>query len=539
MKIFNRKKKLNLNEDAKANKILNNGKLLKENFEEEHPDFYDAIWDATEVIRNIHDELNDDYDFTAENLEYLGNKIIENGEVFIDVANKLKGELNEGIFDSREKKESMYRELIKQVFKQDANIVINDIVGNCTGLLEEVVGEFNDEGDKSHNLALGLIKLINNARTTVNKTPQSLFTSIINIGQKYARDSVKLEELVAYKSKVGKLQNSGKNGFKAMQFMFSKINEQLNSKLDLYVKTLRREFKIVESLDELNESIKTLEPIMTDEEISAVTSVPLAIASAYEDSKRADEHMEADMKEKEKVVREFLKDSEVIEKEDEYSIKLELNESLFSEANQELSKVENTASNLFTRDAAIINKINSVEGVINYLKSIRDECKTPKYIDSLIAKAAASKNLFKALELLYNVNLKGDGMGVNLKEGRAKKDLFDSLFDEVYTQLSSSPMGSAYTQYRGEYDDENELGISYDDNKPDMVGLHITSNDTNRFDSAKKIADAYNLESTVENVPGLKDSYRFIIWIDENAPAWNSPVRFKGEFIEREESSEH
>ena len=95
MKIFNRKKKLNLNEDAKANKILNKGKVLKENFEEEHPDFYDAIWDATEVIGNIQDELNDDYDFTADNLEYLGNKIIENGEVFIDVAKKLRGELSE------------------------------------------------------------------------------------------------------------------------------------------------------------------------------------------------------------------------------------------------------------------------------------------------------------------------------------------------------------------------------------------------------------------------------------------------------------
>ena len=387
MKIFNRKKKLNLNEDAKANKILNNSKVLKENFEEEHPDFYDAIWDATEVIGNIQDELNDDYDFTADNLEYLGNKIIENGEVFIDVAKKLRGELSE-----------------------------------C---------------------------------------------------------------------------------------------------------------------NELNESIKTLEPIMTDREISAVTSVPLAIASAYEDSKRADEHMEADMKEKEKVVREFLKDSEVIKRDDEYSIKLELNESLFSEANQELSKIENTASNLFTRDAAIINKINSVEGVVNYLKSIRDECKTPKYIDKLIAKAAASRNLFKALELLYNVNLKGDNMGVNLKEGRAKKGLFDNLFDEIYTQLASSPMGSAYTQYRGEYDDENELGISYDDENPNRVGIHITSNDISRFDSAKKLADAYNLESTIENIPGLENSYKFIIWMDEDAPAWNSPVRFKGEFIKREETDEH
>lgn len=265
MKFFNRKKKLNLNEDAKANKILNNGKVLKENFEEEHPDFYDAIWDAAEILDNIQDELNDDYDFTADNLEYLGNKIIENGEVFIDVANKLRGELSE-----------------------------------C---------------------------------------------------------------------------------------------------------------------NELNESIKTLEPIMTDESISAVTSVPLAIASAYEDSKRTDEHMEADMKEKEKVVREFLKDSQVIKRDDEYSIKLELNESLFSE--KKISLIETP------------EKLEGFKAFITNLGKYNEGELVGKWVEFPIEKTEFDKIL--------------SSIGVS-----DKPDAEGNVYDEWFVTDYESPIGDAYDEL-GEY----------------------------------------------------------------------------------------
>jgi hypothetical protein len=159
------------------------------------------------------------------------------------------GALKEGIFDSKEKKQKVYAEAIKQVFGKDASIVANETITVAVDLVQEVADKVNDDGDKSKALALGVIKLINNAKVTINKTPHSLVKSIISIGQKYERDSLNLKELIDFNSKVGKLQNSSKDGYKAMEFLFSKLNPTLVKKLDLTVSVLKREFGIVESCD--------------------------------------------------------------------------------------------------------------------------------------------------------------------------------------------------------------------------------------------------------------------------------------------------
>jgi hypothetical protein len=155
--------------------------------------------------------------------------------------------VKEGIFDNKDKKQKAYAEAIKQVFGKDAGIVANEVINNAADLIQEVADRFNDDGDNSKTLALGVIKLIKNAKVTINKTPHSLVKSIISIGQKYERDSVNLSELTDFISKIGKLQNSSKDGYKAMEFLFSKLNPALIKKLDLTVDVLKREFGIVES----------------------------------------------------------------------------------------------------------------------------------------------------------------------------------------------------------------------------------------------------------------------------------------------------
>ena len=165
------------------------------------------------------------------------------------VEEDLKEALEEGIFDSKEKKQKTYAELVKKVFEKDINIVANEAVINADNLIKEVADGLPDDKDQSTRLAKGVISLINNAKQAINKTPHSLIKNIIAIGQKYERESLNLEELVGFMKKVGKLQSVDKAGYKAMEFLFEKINKALDVKLAQTIKFLKNEYKIIESID--------------------------------------------------------------------------------------------------------------------------------------------------------------------------------------------------------------------------------------------------------------------------------------------------
>ena len=152
--------------------------------------------------------------------------------------------VKEGIFDSKEKKAKNYLELINSVFEEDVNRVVNNVVSSASDLIQEVADTLGEDSG-SKNLANSIIKVINSAKSTLNKTPHSLVKSVVSIGQKYQRDSINLEELQQFISKVGKLQTAGKDGYKAMQFLFDKLNKSLQSKLDLAVKFLEKEYGII------------------------------------------------------------------------------------------------------------------------------------------------------------------------------------------------------------------------------------------------------------------------------------------------------
>ena len=163
--------------------------------------------------------------------------------------------VTEGIFDSKETKQKRYADTVKDVFGEDVNVVANNVISYASDLLQEVADSFGDESS-SKNLGNSIMRVIKNAQATINKTPHSLVRNIASIGQKYERESINLKELQDFLSKVGKLQNSGKDGYKAMQFLFDKINNSLSTRIDAIIKTITNEYGLIR---ESNESIQEVE----------------------------------------------------------------------------------------------------------------------------------------------------------------------------------------------------------------------------------------------------------------------------------------
>ena len=155
-----------------------------------------------------------------------------------------KESMNEGIFDSKAKKQKDYDTLIKQVFNEDTNSIYLDVVDNCDNLLREIADTVGEDSN-SKNLGKNIITMIKNARATINKTPQSLVKNIISLGTKYEPNSTYLEELENFIPKVGKLQTAGKQGYKAMEYLFGKVNTELNKRLNDTIDFLSQEFGLI------------------------------------------------------------------------------------------------------------------------------------------------------------------------------------------------------------------------------------------------------------------------------------------------------
>lgn len=179
--------------------------------------------------------------------------------------------VTEGIFDSKETKQKRYADTVKDVFGEDVNVVANNVISYASDLLQEVADSLGDESS-SKNLGNSIIRVIKNAKATINKTPHSLVRNIASIGQKYERESINLKELQDFLSKVGKLQNSGKDGYKAMQFLFDKINNSLSTRIDAIIKTITNEYGLIR---ESNESIQEDDDLISAEQEfdSAATSI--------------------------------------------------------------------------------------------------------------------------------------------------------------------------------------------------------------------------------------------------------------------------
>ena len=163
----------------------------------------------------------------------------------------------DGIYCSKASKRNKYEEDIKNIFGSPSNSVANEAISNAERVIGEVADTVGDD-EASKNLAKNIINLITSAIGSARgKTPQALIKAIISIGSKYEPDAMGLDELKEFITKLGKLQNSSKTGYKAMVYLMENVNGNLTTRLDRTIKFLKNEFKIVSSTEPSNYAIKS------------------------------------------------------------------------------------------------------------------------------------------------------------------------------------------------------------------------------------------------------------------------------------------
>jgi hypothetical protein len=170
--------------------------------------------------------------------------------------------IEEGIFDSKAKKEKAYQEAIEEIFGKTASSVLaSEVATSAADLVRTCADTDNSDDHTAKTLAKNIITIIKNAKTTINKTPHSLIKKIISLGAKYAPTAYETDELEDFMSKVTKLQTSTKIGYKAMEYLLSKVNQATLAKLNQTIEFLKKEHGIVESVEtvedenEINEGI--------------------------------------------------------------------------------------------------------------------------------------------------------------------------------------------------------------------------------------------------------------------------------------------
>lgn len=158
--------------------------------------------------------------------------------------------LNEGIFDSKQKKEKEYKELIKQIFAKDIAPLTFEIASAVVSLVEDCSYEWSNDTGKSLALANSINKsIIPLMKQPVNKTLHSLVKNIISLGKKYAPNSNELDDLESFMRNVSKLQTSTKQGYKAMEYLLEKTNAEIVKKLDATLKSIEKEHGYLESAE--------------------------------------------------------------------------------------------------------------------------------------------------------------------------------------------------------------------------------------------------------------------------------------------------
>ena len=156
-------------------------------------------------------------------------------------------ELDEGIFDSKAKKEKAYQEEIKKIFgnSSTAQTLAPTIASKACAVIAACCSEHDrSEGTPAKAMAQNIITLSNSAKGKNTKSPYHLIKSIIALGVKYAHTSYELDELKEFVTKVSKLQTGSKNGYKAMEFLMDKVNQAILTQLATRVNTLKREYGI-------------------------------------------------------------------------------------------------------------------------------------------------------------------------------------------------------------------------------------------------------------------------------------------------------
>ena len=156
-----------------------------------------------------------------------------------------KAQLEEGIFDSKAKKQKAYTQIITNAFKKAPAAVAAEIASKAVSAVEETNDCLGDDNASTTKAAAkNFINAMTSAKAGAQKSPYGMLNSVIAYVQKYNRDAVELEDLVEFKRAAIKVQNDEKDGKKAMDYLLELLNKQMATRIDRTIAFLKKEYGI-------------------------------------------------------------------------------------------------------------------------------------------------------------------------------------------------------------------------------------------------------------------------------------------------------
>ena len=156
-----------------------------------------------------------------------------------------KAQLEEGIFDSKEKKQQAYTKIIADAFKKAPAAVAAEIASKAVSAIEETNDCLGDDNASTTKAAAkNFINAMTSAKAGAQKSHYGMLNSVIAYVQKYNRDAVDLEDLVEFKRAAIKVQNAEKDGKKAIDYLLELLNKQMAARVDRTIAFLKKEYGI-------------------------------------------------------------------------------------------------------------------------------------------------------------------------------------------------------------------------------------------------------------------------------------------------------
>ena len=153
--------------------------------------------------------------------------------------------LEEGIFDSKEKKQKVYTQIITDTFKKAPAATAAEIASKAVSAVEETNNSLGDDNSATTKAAAkNFISAMTSAKAGAQKSPYGMLNSIIAYVQKYNRDAVNLDDLVEFKRVALKAQSAEKDGQKAMYYLMELVNKQMSTRIDKTITFLKNEYSL-------------------------------------------------------------------------------------------------------------------------------------------------------------------------------------------------------------------------------------------------------------------------------------------------------
>lgn len=155
------------------------------------------------------------------------------------------GKLEEGIFDSKEKKQKAYTQIITDAFKKAPAAVAVEIASKAVSAIEETNDCLDDDNSATAKAAAkNFISAMTSAKAGAQKSPYGMLNNIIAYVQKYNRNAVDLDDLVEFKRVAVKVQTAEKDGKKAMDYLLELVNKQMAARIDKTIAFLKNEYSL-------------------------------------------------------------------------------------------------------------------------------------------------------------------------------------------------------------------------------------------------------------------------------------------------------